>query len=72
MLPAGAIFRPRADLEVETIFERCGRPDRGGELSKNDLARIVKTLQDDDVVGFVAAMTERSSGVRYICRLRRS
>jgi hypothetical protein len=24
------------------------------ELSKNDLARIVKTLQDDDVVGFVA------------------
>jgi len=46
----------RRTLGAEGQKKLSGAGDRiaVSELSKNDLARMVKTLQDDDVVGFVA------------------
>ena len=71
VLRARARYSDRAPTwRLNIYLSVAGDPIVVRELSKNDLARIVKTLQDDDVVGFVAAMTERL-GVRYICRLRR-
>ncbi len=62
---------PRGRRYSHRVPARSSNKFAASELSKNDLAGIVKTLQDGDIVGFVAAMTERSLGVRCTCRLRR-